>query len=194
LTKRKLRSCYASGSFDLAGDGVIGGKAMLRLKLSALCLALGLGYGVAPLAAQPAPPASDASLAAAKDLIVAMHATDQFRAILPNIMQALKPAVVQGRPDAEKDFNVIVPVIVEGMSARVNELASELAGVYARNFTVDELNQLAAFYRSPVGEALVAKTPVITQQSLVIGQAFGQKVAAEMQTRIAEEMRKRGHQ
>ncbi len=168
---------------------------MLKVKLLALCFVLGLGIG--PLAAQPvpqsAPPASDAALAAAKALIVAMHATDQFKAILPNIMQALKPAVVQGRPDAEKDFNVIVPVIVEGMTARIQELANDLAGVYARNFTVDELNQLAAFYHSPVGEALVAKTPAITQQSLVIGQAFGQKVAAEMQTRIAEEMRKRGH-
>jgi uncharacterized protein len=164
---------------------------MFKLKLLALGFALGLG--IAPLAAQPAPPVSDASLAAAKALIVAMHATDQFKAILPNIMQALKPAVVQGRPDAEKDFDVIVPVIVDGMTARVDELANQLAGVYARNFTIDELNQLAAFYRSPVGEALVAKTPAITQQSLVIGQAFGQKVAAEMQTRIAEEMRKRGH-
>jgi uncharacterized protein len=84
-------------------------------------------------------------------------------------------------------------VLLEGMNGRIDELANELAMVYARNFTADEMRQITAFYRSATGQRFVEKMPAVAQQSLPVGQAWGQKVAAELQGRIAEELRKRGH-
>ena len=46
--------------------------------------------------------------AAAKDLVEAMRAADQLKMLLPLIMQQLKPAVVQGRPEVERDYEAML--------------------------------------------------------------------------------------
>ena len=154
-----------------------------------LCAAF-FGLMLVPTSAQPV---SDEAMAAARELMIATRATDQFRALLPNVIRAIKPAVVQNRPDVEKDFDAIVPVLIQGMNARVEELTNELALIYANNFTPDEMHEIIGFYHTPAGERFVEKMPVIAQQSLPVGQAWGQKIATELQGQIAEELRKRGH-
>ena len=161
-----------------------------RLKLiavSALSVTLLCG---GPAAAQTPPPDS---LAAAKELVVTMRAADQLKNLLPVIMQQLKPAIVLGRPQIEKDYDAIMPALMEGMVARSSELVDLIAVVYARNFTAAELRQVSAFYRSPVGQKFLEKMPTITQESMQAGQKWGQMVAGEMRGRIIEELRKRGH-
>jgi uncharacterized protein len=137
-------------------------------------------------------PAPDA-LAAAKELVMTMRAADQLKNLLPVIMQQLKPAIVQGRPQVEKDYDAIMPALVEGMLARSGELIDLMADVYARNFTAAEIRQISAFYRGPVGQKFLEKMPAITQESMAAGQKWGQTVAGEMRGRIIEELRKRGH-
>jgi hypothetical protein len=156
------------------------------------------GLTVFLLAAAPAPaqspaPAPDDSMTAARELITTMRTVDQFKAILPAILQNLKPAIVQNRPEVARDLDAVMPLLIEGMAARVNEIVDEITALYARNFSAEELNAITAFYRGPVGQKFLSKLPAITQESMVIGQKFGQSVAAEMQGRIVEELRKRGH-
>jgi hypothetical protein len=138
---------------------------------------------------QPAPEAR----AAAKELIEVMQATEQFKKIMPLLMQQLKPAIVQSRPEVERDFDASLPVVLEAMNSRMGELADSMAAIYAFNFSSDELRQLTAFYRSPVGQKFVAKLPAITQQSLAIGQKFGQDLAGDLRQRMIEQLRKKGH-
>jgi uncharacterized protein len=157
--------------------------------------ALVAGLTVFLLAAGPAPaqsPAPDA-MTAARELVVTMRTADQFKALMPMIVQGLKPAIVQNRPEVARDLDAIMPLMLEGMSARVNEIVDEITALYARTFSVEELNAITAFYRGPVGQKFLLKLPAITQESMVIGQKFGQSVAGEMQGRIVEELRKRGH-
>ena len=108
-------------------------------------------------------------------------------------MQQLKPAIVQGRPEVERDFDVMVPIMLDIANTRSAVMIDEVATVYARNFTADEMQQLIAFYRGPVGQKFLEKMPGIMQESMVVGQKFGQSVAAELRSRMIEELRKRGH-
>ena len=163
---------------------------LARLRLIAVCaLSVTLLCGGAAAAQTPPPD----SLAAAKELVVTMRAADQLKNLLPVIMQQLKPAIVLGRPQIEKDYDAIMPALTEGMVARSSELVDLIAVVYARNFTAAELQQVSAFYRSPVGQKFLEKMPTITQESMQAGQKWGQTVAGEMRGRIIEELRKRGH-
>jgi hypothetical protein len=146
-----------------------------------------------PAAAQ-SPAASPEALAAASELVTASRAADQLKTLLPLFMQQLKPAIVQGRPpEVARDFDLLMPALVESMTARSEAFASAIAGIYARTFTTDELQQLTAFYRGPIGQKFLDKMPVIAQESMAMGQKFGQEVAAETRTRMIEELRKRGH-
>jgi hypothetical protein len=150
------------------------------------------------LAAGPAGPAgaqspSPEAMAAARELIVTMRAADYFKTLMPAIMQQLKPAIVQNRPQVERDYDAIVPLLLDSMNARVNEIIDQIAALYARNFSIEELREVVAFYRGPTGQKFVQKLPLITQESMVIGQRFGQSIAAELRSRIVDELRKRGH-
>jgi len=149
--------------------------------------------GLGPAAAQPAAAPTPDALAAARELVQVARAADQLKLILPSIIQALKPAVVQGRPEVERDFDAFAPALLDNMSARLPEFADEIVLIYARNFTPGEMREMTAFYRTPVGQKLLEKLPTVTQESMRAGQAWGQRIGAEVQNRMIEELRKRGH-
>jgi hypothetical protein len=158
--------------------------------LAVLTGVLALVLLAAPARAQSPPP--DA-LAAARELLATMRFTDQFKAIMPNILQALKPAIVQNRPEVERDFDAVMPLLLEAMTPRLNELVELTAAIYAHNFTARELRDVTAFYRTPTGEKFLQKLPAVTQQSLAMGQKFGQSIAGDLHERMTQELRKRGH-
>jgi len=155
-----------------------------------LAIAPGWAQTPSPIAAAP-PPAEN--LAAARELVQVMKATDQFKALLPSIFAALKPAFVQGRPDMEKDYDAVMPIVIDGAMQRLNEFADMLAAVYARNFSVDEIHDLTAFYRTPTGQKLIERQSVIGRESLAAGQQFGQELVLDLKQQINDELSKREH-
>jgi hypothetical protein len=48
-----------------------------------------------------------------------------------------------------------------------------------------------AFYESPAGQKVLATLPAITQESMKIGQAWGEQVARRVQQEIQEQMRQK---
>jgi hypothetical protein len=148
---------------------------------------------VALLATGPAAAQSPDAIAAAKELIIAMRAADQIKASFPLIMQQFKPAIARGNPAVERDFDALVPAMLSAMDGRMNELLDGMAAIYARFFTTDEIKQITGFYQAPVGQKFLQIMPSILQESMAVGQKFGQEVAAEAQSKMIEELRKRGH-
>jgi hypothetical protein len=100
---------------------------------------------------------------------------------------------VQGRADVDKDFDAVMPQLLESVNARSGEFAAAIADIYAHNFTAEELRQVTAFYQGPVGQKFLAKMPAIAQESLAMGQKLGQSIATELHDKMIEELRKRGH-
>jgi hypothetical protein len=153
----------------------------------------------APAAAQsPAPPAAQDqpapdALAAARELVKTAKLADAFKAVMPAIMRNLKPVIVQNRADVDRDYETLMPVLLSGMEARLDQMLDAVAMIYARNFTAAELNEIVVFYRSPTGQKFVAKQATIMQESMATGQRWGQMVAAELKDHMVEELRKKGH-
>lgn len=137
-------------------------------------------------------PSPDA-LAIARELIATSRAAENVKLILPSIVQLIKPAIVQGRPQVEKDFDAITPLLLESFKVRLGELTDQIVVVYATNFTVAEMKDIIAFYRGPTGQKLLAKGPTIAQQSMAAGQQLGAQIGRELQSRIIEELKKKGH-
>jgi len=131
--------------------------------------------------------------AAARELVTTIKLDEQFKAMLPMIFKSLKPAIVQNRPDVDRDYDALVPIAIAKMSARVNELEDALAAIYASNFSAAELRDLIAFYKSPTGQKMLQKTPSIAQQTMAAGQKFGQSAGAEAQKEMIEQLRNKGH-
>jgi hypothetical protein len=160
--------------------------------IAAAFLAVSLLFG-GPAASQSMPPET---MAAARELVAAMRAGEQFKAVLPIILQQLKPIITQGRPEVARDFDAVLPALQELVNTRSDAMASMLEGivaVYARNFTVEEMRQITAFYGQPIGQKLLDKMPIVAQESMAVGQQWGQSIATELQKLVTEELRKRGH-
>jgi len=161
----------------------------MRFPIIIAALAATLLFAAPSRAEQPSPEA----LAAARDLMTAIKATDYLKSMLPSIIQTLKPAVVQGRPAVEKDYDAITPLMLDVFNTRLAELTDLVARVYALNFTADELRTIQAFYQTPTGQKVREKMPLVSQQSMMIGQQWGKTLSGELRARIVEELRKRGH-
>jgi hypothetical protein len=144
----------------------------------------------APVQAQTPDPDSKA---AARELITTIKLGDQFKALLPMIFKAMKPAIVQNRPDVDHDFDALVPVLTGKMTVRISELEDSMVEIYANNFSGAELRDLIAFYKSPTGQKFLQKTPLVTQQTMAAGQKFGQSAGAEAQKEMIEQLRSKGH-
>jgi len=141
----------------------------------------------------PAQTPSPEALAVARSLISTMKLTDQYKALLPVILLSIKPAVVQGRPEIERDYDAMAAQIADAYAPYYSSMVDSAASLYASNFTVDELREIDAFYRLPVGQKLLQKSLPITQQSMQIGQDASRKAAEDLRIRLTDLLRQKGH-
>jgi uncharacterized protein len=178
--------------FKLQGAAVLMPKEirMFRHSWTAMaCLTAFLLIAAPARAQSPSPEA----IAAAQELMTTMKMTDQIRALVPAILQNMKPAIVRNRPEVERDFDEIARRLSDGFNARANDAIALAAVIYARNFSVDELRELTAFYRAPLGQKVLQKLPTVMQESMTTFQRFGQEIGREAGEQMVNELRKRGH-
>jgi uncharacterized protein len=162
------------------------------VRLIVLLGALALFSG-APARAQSTPPQpSPEAVAAAKELVETMHLTHQFEAILPSVLKTIKPSIVQGRPEVDREYDALVPALVDSFRSRLTDLADAMAVIYATNFSADDLHAIIAFYQTPVGQKMLEKLPALSQQTMASGAKFGRSVAEDLRNKMIEELRKKG--
>ena len=160
---------------------------MIRRFLIVACLLLLLAPAV-----RAQTPASD-SMTAARSLVTTMRLADQYKALLPAILLSLKPALTQDRPEIERDYETMMPMVAEAFTPYYTSMVDGIATIYASNFTAAELNDMEAFYRQPTGQKMLQKMPAISQQALAVGQEIGRKAAEDLKQRLTEALRQKGH-
>ena len=62
----------------------------------------------------------------------------------------------------------------------VHQLVDSLVPIYAAHFTQAELEELVRFYQSPMGRRLTQMQPLITQESIEVGQRWGAMIGREV--------------
>ncbi len=75
---------------------------------------------------------------------------------------------------------------------RIPEFIDEVAGLYAVHFSSKELQELNAFYASPIGLKIIQLLPTLTQQGMQMGQVWGQKVAQDALRKAIPKLREQG--
>jgi uncharacterized protein len=145
------------------------------------------------ICAAPAQTPSPDAMTAARSLVTTMKLPDQYRALLPGILLGLRPALTQDRPEIERDFDAMIPTIVEAFAPYYSAMVDNIATVYANNFTAGELREIEAFYRQPVGQKLLQKSAALAQQSNQVGQDSSRKAADALRARLTEALRQKGH-
>jgi hypothetical protein len=65
----------------------------------------------------------------------------------------------------------------------------EQAPVYNKYYSQEEIKQLIVFYESPLGRKVIEVTPLATQETMLIGQEWGEKLGQD----IVDELLKEGY-
>ena len=172
-------------------------KSVFRI-LPAAGLALGLALAALPASAQqaapPLKPASPAAIAAAKEILAMKNASAMYANAVPNIVQQTKDALLQNNLNYQKDLNEVAVVVAQKLAGREKEIGDGMAQIYANEFTEQELKDLVTFYKSPLGQKLLATEPRAIQFSMAYMNQWAQQFAEAVNGEFRAEMRKRGKQ
>ena len=173
-------------------------KSFFRI-LPAAGLVLGLALAAVPAMAQqpaaPAPkPASPAALAAAKEILAMKNASAMYANAVPNIVAQTKDSLLQANLNYQKDLNEVAVIVAQSLAGREKEIGEGMAQVYASEFTEQELKDLVTFYKSPLGQKLLANEPKAIQLSMGYMNQWAQGFAEVVNAQFRAEMRKRGKQ
>jgi len=129
---------------------------------------------------------------AARDLMAVTGAENSFRSMLALMGAQITNVVIAQNKGKEKKVREILNPILADAAGKREEMVSQAANIYARKFSIAEMQQITRFYKSPVGRKLVAQLPQIMQESMRIGQSVSQKIGANIIRRFKDEAKKQG--
>jgi hypothetical protein len=187
---------------------------LIAASLVALPLAANAQAKAPPPAAAPAPAPAPVTVspeerAAIKDLFDAMNTREGLTQAFGAIAQTLPPRMgeamnrqIEAYPSLSAEQKQKVR---EGMNApfeaAVREAASivtnpklvddtmeKMVPIYAARFSTQEIKQLTAFYRTPLGNKLLTSLPQISAESLQAGvQVFSPRINAIMESTVKKQ-------
>ena len=151
--------------------------------LAALAALPGMSSAQAPDAAR---------IAAAKQMMDVAGSAAQFDQVMPLMSQQMSQAFKNIAPGNATEIDDVFRQLVPKFIERKGELLDQIATLYATEMTLDELNAIVAFYRSPAGVKFASVQPKILRDSMALGQRWGQKIGAEFADEARRELKKRG--
>jgi uncharacterized protein len=146
----------------------------------------------APAPAPTLKPASPAALAAAKEILTMKNASAMYASAVPNIVDQTKNALLQSNLNYQKDLNEVAVIVAKNLAGKEKEIGEGMAQIYANEFTEQELKDLVTFYKTPLGQKLLATEPRAIQFSMSYMNQWGQVFAQTVNDAFRAEMKKRG--
>lgn len=140
-------------------------------------------------AQEPAPSA----LALAKELIVLKGSTQLWDAVVPGVIEQAKGVFMQTNPALGKELNDVAAQLRTEYAPRASQLVDQVAQLYAKTFTEQELKDALAFYKSPLGRKIVSEEPKVLDDGFRRIQEWTNKFSEEVMGRMRAEMKKKGY-
>lgn len=136
---------------------------------------------------------SAAALTLAREIVAITGSTNLFDPLIPGVIEQAKLLYLQQNPSLSKDLNDIAAQLRKELTPRLSELTTEIATNYATTFNEQELKDLLAFYKSPVGGKLLSEQPKIADSSMRFAQNWANTLSEQVISRMRDELKKKGH-
>ena len=142
-----------------------------------------------------APPAATlpaGALAAAKEILVLKNAAAVYQGAVIGTIQNVKNSLLQSNINLQKDIDEISLKLARDLSGKESEIGDGMATIYATYFSEQELKDLLAFYKSPLGKKSLEQEPKSIEASLNYMRNWGEDLAMEINELFRTELKKRG--
>ncbi len=127
---------------------------------------------------------------AAREALAAMKATEPFDNILPQVAERLKAELIQTSPNFQDIITATVDEKALALAGRRGDLEKEAAAIYARTFTIEELNGITAFFSSEAGKKFISDLPLASREMYKAAEIWGAGVERDLITESETELRK----
>jgi uncharacterized protein len=132
------------------------------------------------------------AVAAAKEFLAVKNARVMYADAVVGVVERTKAALMQTNINYQKDLNEVAVIIAKNFAGRENEIGEAMAQIYARLFTEQELKDLTAFYKSPLGQKLLTTEPRAFQASVAFMKDWSSEFGGVINEQFRAEMHKRG--
>lgn len=139
-------------------------------------------------AQQPTPAAVDL----AKQVIMVKGGNNMFDPIVPGVIESAKNMFLPTNPGLAKDLNEVAAQLRKDYEPKRVELLNEVARTYAQQFTEQELKDLVVFYKTPLGQKVIAEEPRALDAAMTRAQDWANNFSEEVISKMRAEMKKRG--
>ncbi len=117
--------------------------------------------------------------------------------IMRGALSSMRPVLISAIQNDLRTRNIAVNkpelffdiVMDEFIDLFVEDLRQATIPVYLEAFNAEELADIAAFYATPSGAALVSRTPSLMQAGALMGQQIGQNIMPKIMPRVAQRLR-----
>ena len=159
-------------------------KALVAVALSASILAFSV-----PAMAQEVPPEQ---LELARKYIDLTDRAAVYETTLVEIAIGTMRQIVTQNPEVAELTNTAIGKVLEEYKARKGELLDQFARVYAVRFSIQELQEIVAFYESPTGQKLAAANSEANADLQKVMQVFTNNTRPEFFAKVRAELRAQG--
>jgi len=151
-----------------------GNSEVVLMKLIAFLLCAGLFVLV-----HASPARADEASKAAKieELMMITHVDQMMKQMMDQMQSGVREQLkslnlpAQASSDVIEANKRILAVLFDKMTW--DKIKAPVAKIYADTLTEEEVEGAVAFYKSPVGQSLLQKTPLLLQRSMAFGQQVG---------------------
>ena len=112
------------------------------------------------------------------------------------VMSQFEQTLRQLRPDIPAElFGVVreeIQKTIEESMVEKGGFVDQVISLYHRYFSHDDIKAMPAFYGTPTGQKTISVMPQLAQESLVLGQQWGQRLRPQLEQRIKARLKQRG--
>jgi hypothetical protein len=155
-------------------------------------LAVSAAMTVLTPAGLPAQEITESHLAAGQEASRSTPAIGDFDRILPFLAEQVQNRLIRTRPDLHKEIAAAVEDAAQKLVPRRADLNNDIARIWARAFTEEELKEINTFFSSPTGEKYKQIAGKTGQEILRAGNSWMERVGEELLEKARADLNKQG--
>ena len=106
--------------------------------------------------------------------------------------QSLKRTNPNIAPKAFRIMEEEINAVIHDELLSGNKFSEMMYPIYAKKFSTEELQQMIDFNNTPLGKKMIKVMPQITREAMLVGQAYGKKLAPQIKDRVIKRFEKEG--
>lgn len=127
-------------------------------------------------------------------LMAMTNMTALMRQMAPQIFRQIIVVIQNANPNIPKaEIEAYRDEIITLFDQAMPQFVASMTPIYKKHFDETDIDKMIEFYESPTGQKAIRKLPMLMQESMAVGQAWGAQLGREAIRRVKDRLREKGY-